>query len=268
MVMRGDAGGAVERHDLQYRDGLEARVYVPGPGGPFPAVVAVHGGAWVGGDRFTHERAVEHLAAHGIAVMAIEFGMPPEARYPAPIADIAAAFAWLRDSAGRFGIEASRIGGFGLSSGAHQLLLAALVPGDPRWSAGAECPCAFLVIAFGVTDPLARYEMVCASSRQDLVGAHHAYWPDREAMTEGNPQLILERGEAECLPPLLALQGAEDENLTDDMAERFATAYRRAGGDATLEFFPGEPHAFLDRSPDSAPSQSALATAVAFIHAH
>jgi acetyl esterase len=267
--MNREGANAVARHDLQYRAGLDARVYVPSTaGGPFPAVVAVHGGAWVGGDRFTHERAVEHLAAHGIAVMAIEFAMPPASRYPEPVADIAAALAWLREHAERFDVDPGRIGGFGLSSGAHQLLLAALRPGDPRWSSAPACPCAFVVIAFGVTDPLARYEMALARPREDLVSAHHAYWPDREAMVEGNPQLILERGEAECLPPLLALQGSDDENLTDDMAERFLAAYRHAGGDATLELFPGEPHAFLDRSPDSRAAQSALASAVAFIHAH
>jgi acetyl esterase/lipase len=259
---------AVARHDLQYRAGLDAAVYTPSGGGPFPAVVAVHGGAWVGGDRFTHERAVEHLAAHGVVVMAIEFATAPAARYPEPIADIAAALVWLRDNAGRFDVDPGRIGGFGLSSGAHQLLLAALRPGDPRWSAGGACPCAFVVIAFGVTDPLARYEMVRASSREDLLSAHHAYWPDREAMAEGNPQLILERGEAECLPPLLLLQGTADENLTDDMAQRFVGAYRSAGGDAALELYAGERHAFIDRSPESAAAQSALAAAVAFIHAH
>jgi acetyl esterase/lipase len=268
MAMSGEGSSAVERHDLQYRAGLDARVYTPAPGGPFPAVVSVHGGAWVGGNRFTHERAVEHLAANGIAVMSIEFAMAPAARYPEPIADIAAALAWLRDHAERFDVDPRRIGGFGLSSGAHQLLLAALRPADPRWSAATACPCAFVVIAFGVTDPLARYEMALARPREDLLSAHHAYWPDRQAMAEGNPQLILERGEAECLPPLLALQGTADENLTDDMAERFVAAYRGAGGDAALELFADEPHAFLDRSPDSAATQKALASAVAFIHAH
>ncbi|HEY1777407.1 MAG TPA: alpha/beta hydrolase [Solirubrobacteraceae bacterium] len=268
MAMSGEASDAVTRTDLRYRDGLDARVYTPTTGGSFPAVVAVHGGAWVGGNRFTHEPSVEHLAANGIAMMAIEFAMAPAARYPEPIADIAAALGWLRDNAERFDIDAGRIGGFGLSSGAHQLLLAALRPSDPRWSATPACPCAFVLIAFGVTDPLARYQMALKRPREDLVSAHNAYWPDVDAMTEGNPQLILERGEAECLPPLLCLQGTDDENLTEDMAERFVTAYRKAGGDAVLEVFPGEPHAFLDRAPDSAASQSALASAVAFVHAH
>lgn len=268
--MSGDlaaTAGAVERHDVRYRPGLEARVHVPAGAGPFPAVVAVHGGAWVGGDRFTHERAVEDLAARGIAAMAIEFRMPPAVRYPEPIADIAAAIAWLRANAASFRIDPARIGGAGFSSGGHQLLLAALRPSDPRWSAGEEGRCAFVILFFAVSDPLARYEMVSARGLDPLVAAHHAYWPDRDSMAEGNPQLIVERGEAECLPALLSLQGTDDENLTDDMAERFVAAYRAAGGDATLELFRGEPHAFVDRFPDSAATQAALAATVAFIQA-
>ena len=121
--------------DVRYADGLDARVYTPAGDGPLPALVVVHGGAWTVGDRFTHERAVEHLAGRGIAAMAIEFRMPPQARYPEPISDIAAAIEWLHANAADFDIDPGRIGGFGLSSGGHQLLLAALRPSDPRWPA-------------------------------------------------------------------------------------------------------------------------------------
>ena len=253
--------------DVRYAEGLDATVYTPEGDGPFPALVVVHAGAWTIGDRFTHERAVEDLAGRGIAAMAIEFRMPPQARYPEPISDIAAAIEWLHANAADFDIDPGRIGGFGLSSGGHQLLLAALRPSDPRWPAARERPCAFVVIAFAVTDPLARYRMVSERSIEFLRSAHHAYWPDEAAMAEGNPQLLIERGEAERLPPLLVLQGTVDENLTDDMAQRFVAAYRGAGGDATLELFEGEPHAFIDRFPDSGATRRALDAIVGFVGA-
>lgn len=252
-------------HDVNYRLGLEARIYQPLGGGLFPALVAVHGGSWISGNRFMHERAVEHLARHGIAVMAIEFRMPPEARYPEPIADVAAAIAWLRHNARTYRIDAPRIGGFGLSSGAHQLLLAALRPSDPRWSAAEDGSCAFLVAAFPVADPLARYRMAQTHSIQRLLVAHDAYWPDEESMGEGNPQRLIERGEAERLPPLLVLQGTADANVTGEMAQHFVDVYRSAGGEAALELFEGEPHAFIDRAPDSAATQRALELIVAFV---
>ena len=65
----------------------------------------------------------------------------------------------------------------------------------------------------------------------NLLRNHAAYWPDEEAMEEGNPQRILERGEARNLPPLLIVQGTSDDNLPPDMAlpqERFSTAENRS----------------------------------------
>jgi acetyl esterase/lipase len=255
---------AVTIRDVFYRDGLASRLYLPAGSGPFPGLVAVHGGSWCYGDRLMHESTAQRLAARGIAIMAIDFRMPPQARYPDPIADVAAAIEWLGRTAPELSLDAGRIGGLGFSSGAHQLLLAALAPSDPRWSAGAV-RCGMLIAAFGVTDPLARYRMARSRSLTRLLEAHDAYWPDERAMAEGNPQLLVERGEAECLPALLVLQGTADENLTGDMAERFVRAYREAGGDATLALFDGEPHAFLDRSPDSAASLRAVDLIVEFV---
>jgi hypothetical protein len=51
-----------------------------------------------------------------------------------------------------------------------------------------------------------------------LAEAHHQFWPSEEAMAEGSPQLILERGERVETPPTLIMQGTNDDNLTPDMA--------------------------------------------------
>ena len=85
-------------------------------------------------------------------------------------------------------------------------------------------------------------------------------------MEEGNPQLILERGEKADLPPALVLQGTSDDNVTPDMADRFAAAYRKAGGSVELEKFPGQPHTFVSKDPTSAASLKAIEMIAAFVH--
>ena len=75
-----------------------------------------------------------------------------------------------------------------------------------------------------------------------------------------------ERGEKADLPPALVLQGTNDDNVTPDMADRFAAAYRKAGGSVELEKFPGQPHTFVSKDPTSAASQKAIETIAAFIH--
>src|SRR5207302_1683968 len=67
--------------DLEYHRPAEipllARFYRPEGQGPFPAVLEVHGGAWTSGDRLNNVSIAEHLAAHGIVVLSIDFRMPP-----------------------------------------------------------------------------------------------------------------------------------------------------------------------------------------------
>ncbi len=76
-------------------------------------------------------------------------------------------------------------------------------------------------------------------------------------MAEGNPQLILERGEAAALPSAILVQGTGDDNVTPDMADRFAAAYRTRGGQLQLEKFAGQPHTFIVRDPSSDASRRA-----------
>src|SRR5437764_14459918 len=177
----------VETRDLESRrEGSEpilARLYRPVGTGPFPAVVEVHGGAWASGDRLNNAPLDEALAKSGIVVLALDFRMPPQWRYPASIADINYATRWLKAHAGEFGSRRDLVGGLGTSSGAHQLLLSALKPRDPRYAAlplaeaqAEDASLPYLALCWPISDPLARYRMVKEKGNQRLVAAHDAYW--------------------------------------------------------------------------------------------
>jgi acetyl esterase/lipase len=251
---------------------LLARFYRPEGGGPFPAVLEVHGGAWTSGDRFNNVAIAEHLAAHGIVVLSIDFRMPPAARYPETVADVNFGIRFLKANAERFATRTELIGGLGTSSGGHLLLLNALLPRDPRYASrplpGTDAVLAFAIACWPVADPLARYRAVGERGNHRLVEAHHQFWPSQEAMTEGNPQLILKRGEAVKKPPALIMQGTADDNLTPDMAANFAAAYTKAGGSIEFHEFEGQPHAFIPRDPPAPDAQRALGLIVDFIHRH
>ena len=256
----------IETRDIEYRrhDGtpLLARLYQPKGSGPFPAVVEVHGGAWASGDRLNNAPLNEALAKSGIVVLAIDFRMPPAHRYPASIADINFATRWLKAHAEEFGSRRDLVGGLGTSSGAHQLLLSALKPDDPRYAAlplaGEDARLPYLVLCWPISDPLARYRMVKEKGNTRLVESHDAYWASEAEMAEGNPLLILDRGEAMTpLPPAILVQGLADDNVTPDMADRFAAAYRARGGSLELHKFEGQPHTFIPRDPGSDASRQA-----------
>ena len=53
------------------------------------------------------------------------------------------------------------------------------------------------------------------------------------------------------------MQGTADDNVTPDMADRFAAAYRARGGRLELHKFAGQPHTFIPRDPASEASARA-----------
>ena len=163
-----------------------------------------------------------------------------------------------------------RVGGIGTSSGGHQIMLGAMRPRDPRYAAlpgpeGIDASLAFVIACWPVLDPLARYKMAKAKGMDDHVAAHHAYWPDEAAQAEGNPQMILDRGEGAELPPALVIQGTGDVILPTDMADNFAAAYRKAGGLIDLRKFESQPHTFITKEPAAPASIEAVEVIKAFV---
>lgn len=260
--------------DLTYRtvegQSLLGRLYRP-QGAAEALVVEVHGGAWSANDRSTNATIHQHLAASGIAVFALDFRLAPAHRYPAAIEDVVYAIRWIKANAGALGLRPRLVGGLGTSSGGQQVVLAALRPEDKRYAvedarlAGHDARLDFVVACWPILDPLARYRMAQAKGLKNLVEAHHAFWPDEAAMAEGNPQLVVERGEAQALPPILVLQGTEDQNVEHQRADGFAERYRAAGGPIELAKFEGEPHNFVGKDAASPASRKALAKMVSFI---
>ena len=71
-------------------------------------------------------------------------------------------------------------------------------------------------------------------------------------MAEGSPPLILERGEKVETPPAWVFQGDADEWVPNEVAERLAAGWRKAGGEMELTLFPGEKHTFMRNYPGQA----------------
>ena len=232
---------------------------------------------WNSGGRDTNASLDKAIAGKGILVIAVDFRQPPLAGYPESIADVNLAGRWAQANAARFRGRDDRIGGLGTSTGGHQLLLSALRPRDPRYTALRLVPALppvtstvlhHLALCWPVVDPLERYRWARRGNMQKLMRLHESYWGDEAAMAEGSPQLILDRDEHDVteLPNLLVIQGNADQNIPAGMTQRFVDAYRAAGGDVDLRMFAGMPHGFITRDPSQRQSAEAIELIAASSH--
>ncbi|MDX2269418.1 MAG: alpha/beta hydrolase [Bryobacter sp.] len=91
---------------------------VPEGPGPHPAVIIVHGGGFVRGDKQTFVPPLfAPLEAGGFAWFSINYRLAPQFQHPAPAEDLAAAMKFLKQNAKRFNIDPARIAIMGESAG-------------------------------------------------------------------------------------------------------------------------------------------------------
>ena len=230
---------------------LPARVYKPEGDGPFPLLLDVHGGAWGSGGCTDNQVLDMALAESGLVVVAVELRKAPAYPYPSQVMDVNFATRWAKIHAEKFSVVPEGMGGLGTSSGGHTLFLSAMRPMDARYGGldlpdaeGVDARLSYVIGAWPVIDPYARYLYAKENNRDFLVQASEAYFGNTEAMKEGNPLLALERDEPMNLPAALIIQGTEDANLPLASADQFVKAYRKANGVAELEWFADMPHNF------------------------
>jgi acetyl esterase/lipase len=235
-----------------------ARLFKPQGTGPFPAVVEIHGGAWCNGDLNECQIYAEGFARAGLAVASIDFRHAADG-YPTSLADINYAIRWVKAHASELNTRADLVGAAGQSSGGHLAMLAAMRPNDPRYAAiplpsgspAVDATLRAVAMLWPVINPLSRYRHALrardSANPPAWVGSipqrHDTYWKTEANMAEGNPVLMLERGEKVLTPPAIWIQGRPDivhdyrdpeSPIPVNEPERFTANYRKAGGDIEL----------------------------------
>lgn len=120
-VHRGLAYGADPRQKLD--------VYVPrNLKAPAPVLLFFYGGAWQTGHRGDYRAFGQAFASAGIVTVVADYRLYPAVKYPAFVADAAAALAWLHAHAGDYSGDSSRIFVSGHSAGAYNAVMLASEP--------------------------------------------------------------------------------------------------------------------------------------------
>lgn len=123
MQMADLKGPALAVENLNTMD-LPMRVYRPSPEAK-AALVFFHGGGLVAGSLETHDGLCRRLAmASNVNVIAVDYRLAPEARFPAQLEDAVRAFTWVHNHARQLGLDTARLAIGGESAGALLAILA------------------------------------------------------------------------------------------------------------------------------------------------
>jgi acetyl esterase len=110
---------------------IPIRIYLPEGAKPSPALVFFHGGGFVMGDLESHDALCRQLAnAARCAVVAVDYRLAPENKFPAAADDCYAATRWVAENGAAVGIDASRLAVGGDSAGGNFAAVVALMARD------------------------------------------------------------------------------------------------------------------------------------------
>jgi acetyl esterase/lipase len=276
MTSLSQAGGKNEvdiRSGLTYatHDGvaLLGDLYVPKGAGPFPVLVALHGGGWVQGVRSVWQYWGPYLAAHGYATFAISYRLAKTGHktFPHAVHDAMAAVQFVRGSAAEFRLDGDRVGLMGASAGANLAALAALggetvfkggYPKDPH--AGLSTKVKVLVGVYGVYDVLQMWQSYqSAGPRDNNIEKFLGVGPmeNRRIYFDASP--ISYAVQANNQTAVFLACGTEDD-LVDRKAntDAFLTALKQAGFFARTLVLQGAGHYWMNDPIDEAMSYTAF----------
>ena len=206
------------------------------------AVLLVHGGGWVQGDRSQLRGYGVQLARYGFVCVCSEYRLATEAPWPAQIEDVNLALRWMRQHASELGIDADKIAVSGNSAGGHLALMAAGAPHlqDFQGTGGhddASSHVAAVVAIYPPTDLRPRGEQ---DPLHDVLGMLFGGDTDEQKVAAASPLTHVH----DAFPPTLLIHGNADDLVPEGASFLMYEALRKAGSSVELHVYDGAPHAF------------------------
>lgn len=244
---------------------LLIRTYLPqGCTLPVPGLVYFHGGGWVIGNLESHDNLCRTLSSQaGCAVVAVDYRLAPEHKFPAAIQDATDAFAWIRENGTELGVDTRSLAIGGDSAGGN---LAAVVshqlhpPDAPR----------LLVLFYPSTD----MSMSCPSIRELASGyrlteeliqwfvSQYLSDPSQRLDPRASPILIQD---LQHMPATFMITAGFDP--LKDEGKAFAEKLSAAGVSVEHVFFESMIHGFMNMSGILPQARAALTQAAGALRA-
>jgi acetyl esterase len=227
---------------------IPARFYMPKQrrdrAGLAPALVFFHGGGWVIGNLDTHDVACRKLAHEGeMAVIAVDYRLAPEHKFPAAVDDAVTATRWIAGNAARLGIDASRLAIGGDSAGGNLAAVVALSARDAGGPAIAGQVLVYPATDFAMGHPSHSEPETSVLLTHSVIRWFRDHYLN--GVTDGDDWRASPARAKDLagLPPAYVLTAGADP-LRDEGAE-YAGRLNDAGVAVTYRHFPGQFHGFF-----------------------
>ncbi|MCY3860114.1 MAG: alpha/beta hydrolase [Gammaproteobacteria bacterium] len=255
--------GNVEERAIEGRNGsIPIRVYTPIGTGPFPVTMMFHGGGWVIGDLETVDAQSRQVCTQvGCVVVAVDYRLAPEHRFPAAAEDSYDATVWTHENATQLNADPTRLAVAGDSAGGN---LAAVVAQMARDQGGPSL--VFQLLVYPVTNgSVFETDSYHDNAEGYMLTSDSMHWFWNHYAEEGdrsNPYASpLCASDLSNLPPAL-VQVAEFDPLRDEGLQ-YADALDAAGVDTQSHCYEGFIHGFFSHFDTVPPTRIAMDDACA-----
>ncbi|WP_447636544.1 alpha/beta hydrolase [Flavobacterium microcysteis] len=235
------------------QDGKTVSIQIVKPKGPkekLPVLMYFHGGGWVLGNAFTHDRLIRELAVGAnIAVVFVNYTPAPEARFPIANEEAYAATKWIKENGASIGLNPSKLAVGGDSVGGNMAIAVTLMAKERK---GPKID--FQLLFYPVTDAdfnTASYQQFANGhflTLNAMVWFWNIYAPEkatRNLITASPLRADIE--ELKDLPEALVIT-AENDVLRDE-GEAYAKKLNAAGVKVTATRYIGTIHDFVMLNP-------------------
>lgn len=229
--------------ELRYREGnvrnwtLDLAMPKSDAGKPRPAIVVIHGGGWIEGDKSSFSTPknpppgnIMDFAKLGFVAVTINYRLAKEAPFPAALHDCKCAVRWLRANAAKYHIDPDSIGAWGNSAGGHLALMLGLVgketnlEGDGPYQEQSSLVQA-VVSDSGPIDLLHQYEH---DQVRSAIGQFLAGPPEGSRIADYKLVSPINHISRQA-PPLMLIYGTADAQVGVETADQFVMAIAQAG---------------------------------------
>lgn len=216
-----------------------------------PAVVIIHGGGWVEGDKASEREFITgtSLAKAGYVCVSVEYWKGTKGRWPTNLQDCKNAVRWLRVNAARLQIDPDKIGVIGGSAGGHLALMVAYTSGnadlDPKpLYPGVSDQVSACVNMYGISDLLTRQKTDPAGTPNGVPSENRLFSEKRDVAPEkwklASPVSYIR---SSC-PPTLTFHGTADTTVDREQSIELDRALTAAGAKSKLILVQGAAHAW------------------------